>query len=488
MNQHIKSITTQYLSQEISDDSLSLEYQTYHNGNGTDDFNSAPSASILDDHKEEGKHDKPGKPPERDDPSIRIYLNDVGKFHLLTHELERELAHSIECRLHLKDIEAGASSSAKSELPAVQTTILILERIRNITPQIEAISEMLGISVPLTLDTFEKGGILRNILDAPYDNETLSSLAESLDCDKGKIADIINNMSVWTALLPPCVAEYIGRDKTLAEMTDLIFKDDTVENLEPLKQEMQLHLDGIHMKAEEARCKLAEANLRLVISFAKKYYNRGMSLMDLIQEGNIGLLKAVEKFNYRLGYRFSTYATWWIRQSITRCIANQARTIRIPVYMEDLVMKVQRFKTSFLQEHGCEPTDAEIVRNLSASEWRVMESLNFLQEPISLDALTANGKTALNDVLEDEALMPPHDEAVITMRRQKILAVLDTLPKKEKEVMMLRYGISDSRSRTLNEIGVDMGLTRERIRQIHAKALRKMQHPKRREQLKDFLN
>ena len=340
------------------------------------------------------------------------------------------------------------------------------------------------------LDKGKKNGVLtyQEILDevenidlSPEQIEKIYEVLESMGIE---VQGVANDVDIIEEEIDLSVPEGIAIDDPVRMYLKEIGKVPLLSS----EEEMEL-AKQIEEGSQYAKKKLAEANLRLVVSIAKRYVGRGMLFLDLIQEGNLGLIKAVEKFDFRKGFKFSTYATWWIRQAITRAIADQARTIRIPVHMVETINKLIRVSRQLLQELGRDPKPEEIAKEMDMSEEKVREIMKIAQDPVSLETPIGEEEDShLGDFIPDDDAPAPAEAAAFTMLKEQLINVLDTLTPREEKVLRLRFGLDDGRARTLEEVGKEFNVTRERIRQIEAKALRKLRHPSRSKKLKDYLD
>ncbi|MDP3790584.1 MAG: RNA polymerase sigma factor RpoD [Candidatus Omnitrophota bacterium] len=446
-----------------------------------------PAEEGVEEKKEEVAPvvEEPARTVQVDDP-VKMYLRQMGQISLLTRKEELEIAGKI------KDSE-GKLRDVVSDLPVAKTKALeILDKALKEEVNVE---EFLNIDPKFKLSRLKKK--MASLADGLRKARTPSSIGRLVK-EANFAMPVVEEM---VKKIEECLVEHSKVEGQLARARKSRSRDD-IKRLRKQKNrierdlgepadEMREHfklVKSCEIKLNKHKKELVAANLRLVVSIAKKYTNRGLSFLDLIQEGNIGLMKAVDKFEYKRGYKFSTYATWWIRQAITRSIADQSRTIRIPVHMTETINKLIRISRSLVQENGKEPTPEEIAHKMRMPVDKVRGILKIAQEPISLQTpIGEEGDTHFGDFIEDKRAVSPANATAYSMLKEEMDDVLGTLTEREKKVLRLRFGIGDGYPRTLEEVGAIFKVTRERVRQIEAKALRKLRHPTRSRRLKNFL-
>ena len=425
-----------------------------------------------------------------DDP-VRMYLREIGRVNLLTAEDERHLSRQMEEGNWIRDFEEEWRILNGRNPNAIEVTIFLLLQLESLLPEIAVIAEVVG-KPNLSLFDLTKDSDFRERVDQEMDPELREALVNRFqpvdeEYDEARAEERLVQVSVVTHIFDNRHVRHLLR--TTGGVEHLMpCPPDLDDKLEPISLRCERHIGVLKEDAYLSEKRLTEANLRLVVSVAKKYIGRGMSMLDLIQEGNIGLVRAVEKFDYRKGYKFSTYATWWIRQAITRAIADQARTIRIPVHMVETINKQVRVSRRLVQELGREPTYEEIGQGMGVDAQRVREIIKVSQEPVSLETpIGEEDDSHLGDFVEDEKMVAPDAAAGQQLLKETVGAVLGSLSPRERQVLELRFGLGDGRARTLEEVGRDFDVTRERIRQIEAKALRQLRHPTRATRLRDYI-
>jgi RNA polymerase primary sigma factor len=422
-----------------------------------------------------------------DDP-VRIYLHEIGRVHLLTANDEKKLARQMEEGKYIDDIKQDYAQKNGRQASGMDIVITILQNLGQYSQLVRRLREQLKL--PSTNGLLEAiyDETLQESINNAIDPEIIHNIGAALDKSVTETEEMLIKLSLGSRLLPGAVRDIISKKVKLSDIEKLITEKKFLSAVQANDRVYAIHFTDIVREGKKAGRHLIEANLRLVVSVAKKHIGRGMSLLDLIQEGNIGLMRAVEKFDYRKGYKFSTYATWWIRQALTRAIADQARTIRIPVHMVETINRLLRISRRLAQEYGREPTSREIAKEMEVSSDKVREIVKVSQLPISLESpIGEEEDSPLGNSIEDRNALPPVDIASKQLLKEQIEDVLGTLTPREQRVLQLRFGLEDGRSRTLEEVGVEFNVTRERIRQIEAKALRKLRHPSRSRKLKDYL-
>ncbi len=415
-----------------------------------------------------------------DDP-VRMYLREIGRVSLLTGEREVELAMAMERGEYLRGLKSRLRVTSGSSPQAEIIGLEIFRSFRLGWPHVEELLSAVG-----ALDVSDRQRCLNMVLPiTQFPEGVIAGVSERLDLSPEALEESLRCRNVEWGLLPPQIRDLL-RHSAVHPWPD---EAHVLELLRADVADLERRWERAIQEGEAAKVALTEANLRLVVSVAKKYVGRGMSMLDLIQEGNLGLIRAVEKFQHHKGFKFSTYATWWIRQAITRAIADQARTIRIPVHMVETINRLIRTSRRLQQELGREPTSEEIGVEMELDADRVREIIKISQEPVSLEMPIGEEEDSnLGDFIEDNKILAPADAASRKMLKEQMDDVLGTLSERERQVLAMRFGLDDGRTRTLEEVGKAFGVTRERIRQIEAKALRKLRHPSRSKKLKDYLD
>jgi len=424
------------------------------------------------------------------DDSARMYLQELGRVPLLKAREEKVLSQKIELGRYVEKLKDNHFRKYQKSPSPVDIVIHVVSQLSKGYPVARIIEEYIGIEHSSNVVETIKNPEFRAAIDVVIDPSLIAATAKAIDEEITVAEEAIVNLSINSQLLPQQLLELLAIAKpSRQKLKALLTNNRFLSQLDSHSSEFKAYFEKVGTEAEASERHLTEANLRLVVSIAKKHVARGMPFLDLIQEGNIGLMRAIEKFQYRRGYKFSTYATWWIRQGITRSIADQSRTIRVPVHMVEAINKILRTMRQLVQELGRQASYEEIGGRLDMPPQRVEEVMAvFFRQPISLDMpIGEDADSCLGDLVEDRGSLAPTEATSHQLLKEQIDKVLDELTEREKRVLQLRFGLGDGHARTLEEVGKEFSVTRERIRQIEGKALRKLRHPSRSRKLKGYL-
>jgi RNA polymerase primary sigma factor len=424
------------------------------------------------------------------DDSARMYLQELGRVPLLTAHEEKVLSRKIELGRYVEGLKDNHFRKYQKFPSPVDIVIHVVSQLCKGYPIAQITAERIGIEPSSNVVETFKNPEFRAAIDVVIDPSLIAAIAKEIDEEITVAEEAIVNLSINSQLLPEQLLELLAIAKpSRQKLKALLTNNRFLSQLDSHSDEFKAYFEKVGTEAEASERHLTEANLRLVVSIAKKHTARGMPFLDLIQEGNIGLMRAIERFQYRRGYKFSTYATWWIRQGITRSIADQSRTIRVPVHMVEAINKILRTMRQLVQELGRQPSYEEIGGRLDIPPQRVEEVMAvFFRQPMSLDLpIGEDADSCLGDLVEDRGSLAPTDATAQQLLKEQIDKVLDELTEREKRVLQLRFGLGDGHARTLEEVGREFNVTRERIRQIEGKAIRKLRHPSRSRKLKGYL-
>jgi RNA polymerase primary sigma factor len=422
--------------------------------------------------------------------AVHLYFSQSGQTPLLNAKQERLLGSRVEVGEHLSRLEEEWITHHGTRPYATNLLHILGNRLGKTNALFEAVCQYLKLDPTQPVGNKMNDARLRHSIDGRLDSQLVNASAKAAGLSQKRVQGDLIRLSLDSRIIPWHILGEAAQRSTLAEFKEVLESPEFADWLDDHHTQISGHFEQIREMAHEAADHLVRANLRLVIAVAKKYAGTGIDLLDLIQEGNIGLIRAVKKFDHRRGYKFSTYATWWIRQSITRAIADQSRTIRLPVHIMETRAKLNKTRQRLSQEYGRSPTNEELASELGVSPEKLDSLLEAgSREPVSLEMPIGEGEegSELADFIEDKNAPAPDDQATKSMFRQQLTRLLDSLPPRERRVIELRFGLYDGRSRTLDEVGAEFGVTRERIRQIERKALNKLRHPSRSRKLIDYL-